>query len=211
MSMRITNLIGEEEAEKLAALAEQYRILHERGQYRGGLEPYFIRAVDFLSKRCQAVKLLDYGSGKGEQYSIHNQHATWGILPTCYDPGYDPFSRKPQYRECFDGVICTDVLEHISPDCLGSVVLDIFRYAKKFVFLSVFVGEAKSILPDGRNAHLTVRCEEWWLRFLHEKLKESRPGYAVKISVEDRHTILVTSKPFKVAVVFRSKEKKVWE
>ena len=58
-----------------------------------------------------AKTLLDYGAGQGWQYTEECYHVLWNIMPTLYDPAVAAFHVKPSQR--FDGVICTDVLEHI--------------------------------------------------------------------------------------------------
>jgi len=105
--------------------------------------------------------LLDYGCGKGYQYLNRRYHEYWGgLLPHCYDPGVVGLNEKPERK--FDGVICTDVLEHVPEKNVEEVLLDIFSYANSFVYLSICTRLARKTLPDGRNCHLTVKDEKWW-------------------------------------------------
>ena len=47
--------------------------------------------------------------------------AAWpGVAVTCYDPGYAPFAEPCEGT--FDGVITTDVLEHIPEEDIGWVL-----------------------------------------------------------------------------------------
>ena len=85
-----------------------------------------------------------------------------GILPTLYDPAVDEFSAKPRGK--FDGVICTDVAEHVPEDEVDVFLSDVFSHARKFVFITICTRPAKKLLPDGRNCHLTVKPATWWLR-----------------------------------------------
>lgn len=89
-------------------------------------------------------------------------------MPTLYDPHVDKFSMKPS--EKFDGVIFTDVLEHIPEHEINKTWLDVINYGKEygFIFATICVREAKKKLPDGRNCHLTVKSKEWWLNKLIE-------------------------------------------
>lgn len=116
--------------------------------------------IHSLIRQTKSRTLLDYGSGKGAQYTTHRVHELWAIMPTLYDIGIQAYSKKP-YGE-FDGVICTDVLEHIDEPDLDGLVDEIFGYARKFVFLAITCRPAKKLLPDGRNAHLTVEPPDWW-------------------------------------------------
>jgi len=110
-------------------------------------------------------RLLDYGSGKGYQYLYHRSHEKWGdILPYCWDPGVIQLGRRP--LGTFDGVICTDVLEHIEKQDLRDTLMDIFNYitpdVPSFLFLQICCRPAGKSFPDGRNLHMTVQEPKWW-------------------------------------------------
>lgn len=113
--------------------------------------------------------LLDYGSGKGFQYLVSRVHEQWGgLLPHCYDVGVRQLAEKP--KGPFDGVICTDVMEHIDEPDVDAILADIFSMVpkrddggKSFTFFSIACRPAaRKKLPDGRDVHLTVREPEWW-------------------------------------------------
>jgi hypothetical protein len=109
-----------------------------------------------------AKTLLDYGCGEGKQYTIEYWHSFWNIMPTLYDPAVKEFSKRPKGQ--FDGVICTDVLEHVPIDELDVAIEDLVGYSKLWCFVSVCCRRAKTNknLPDGRNAHVTIRPRRWW-------------------------------------------------
>ena len=118
-----------------------------------------------LVERHNPESLLDYGCGKGYQYLRRRVHEAWGgLLPHCYDVGLPHLCER--YERKFDGVICTDMLEHIEEQDVAGVIADICGYANKFVFCSVdtapAVNKRHKLLPDGRNPHLTVKPREWW-------------------------------------------------
>lgn len=83
----------------------------------------------------------------------------------CYDPGFAPFSQLPVDR--FDGTICIDVLEHITEPDLPWVLDELFGYARKFVYANIACYPAKKHLPNGQNAHCTVRSPDWWTGLIH--------------------------------------------
>jgi hypothetical protein len=112
-----------------------------------------------LVKNSGYKDILDYGCGKCSlQYGL-------GFAINNYDPAIE---RYKDNNHPHDFVYCGDVLEHIEPDCLDAVLLDIKRCAKKSALLIISTRPAKRILPDGRNAHLIVKDAEWW----HNKLSE---------------------------------------
>lgn len=114
--------------------------------------------VDRFVRGMKAASLLDYGCGRG--YLVQNLPADREYKTLEYDPGV---SGKECIGEWVDIVACTDVLEHIEPDCLDDVLNHIFALARRGVFLVVATEEAAKHLPDGRNAHLIVEDSDWWL------------------------------------------------
>jgi hypothetical protein len=95
----------------------------------------------------------------------------------------------------FDGVISTDVLEHCPEDDLPWIVQELFDLADKFVFASIAGYPARKKLPDGENAHCTVRPLSWWTQLFNRaaadrpaliwRLRFFRPGEAADALVVD--------------------------
>ncbi len=163
-------------------LLSQYRHLHVHGEqrmnlpaektYNGRSLPRHAGRIKDLIDRHGARTLLDYGSGKGHQYRplevrlpdgrvFRSIPAFWGIESVaCYDPAYEPFSQMP--TGMFDGVICTDVLEHCPEQDIPWILGELFGFAQKFVFANVACYPAMKHLPNGENAHCTVRPAAWW-------------------------------------------------
>ncbi|HYL88121.1 MAG TPA: class I SAM-dependent methyltransferase [Burkholderiales bacterium] len=162
-------------------LTALYARMHVEGEARLGipasetfpgasLMPHIARIRRMIGA-TDAKTILDYGAGKGTQYRpqkivVDGKHVADGIAEywdaevACYDPGYAPFSTLPQAR--FDGVVCTDVLEHCAEEDLPWILDEIFGFARKFVYLNVACFPARKSLPNGENAHVTVRPPEWW-------------------------------------------------
>jgi hypothetical protein len=142
-----------------------------------------------------ARTLLDYGSGKGQQYAARNLELPdgtrigmlaeyWGDPRiTSYDPGYEPLAHLPVGR--FDGVVCTDVLEHCPEEDIPWIVEDLFGFARRFVFASIASFPAIKRLPNGENAHCTVRPPEWWAGLLHATAHR-HPGPRYRVLVDTR-------------------------
>lgn len=146
----------------LQGVIEQYRLMHGNPKmFRGRLADVYCAEIAALCQETSAETLLDYGSGKGHQYSLHRQHETHAFPePHCYDPGVMELAQKPKGQ--FDGVLCLDVMEHIPEAHVEEVLAEIFAYARKFVFLVIFTAPARKHLPDGRNCHLSVQPPAWW-------------------------------------------------
>jgi hypothetical protein len=74
---------------------------------------------------------------------------------------YEP-ARKLDERQTVDCVISFDVLEHIFISDVPSVLRDMFSYATKLIVINVACYPAAAKLPNGENAHVTVRPPIWW-------------------------------------------------
>ena len=185
----------EQPSARYKELIEQYRSLHLRGDAGYGLPPQATFDGRSLPRQAQRIRrliklsdartILDYGSGKGTQYVpakiFENGIAQWNSIQEywgvdkiqCYDPGFEPLSAWPQSQ--FDGVVCTDVLEHCPEDDLPWIVSELFRYSRRFVFASVACYPANKKLPSGENAHCTIRDADYWER-LFLSAAERSPG-----------------------------------
>ncbi len=131
-----------------------------------------LQPIRRLVEETGAKTVLDYGSGKGLQYRprpilIDGRHVAdsvaeyWDVDEVrCYDPGYEPHAALPVGK--FDAVISTDVLEHCPEQDLGWILDELFGFARAFVYVNVACFPARKTLPNGENAHATVRPPEWW-------------------------------------------------
>lgn len=114
-----------------------------------------------LGNAIDALTLLDYGCGKRTLERAIQAHANAPFLAVRgYDPAIPDLAGWPDPA---DLVACTDVLEHIEPECLDAVLDDIRRCALKAVFLVIATRPANKHLADGRNAHLIVEEAAWWM------------------------------------------------
>jgi hypothetical protein len=138
-------------------ITEPYRALNaelhaQRTDY-GNRSARHAETVHRLMEQQDCETALDYGCGKG-----HLLQAVPGMV------GYDPaIPEQAGTPEPADLVVCTDVLEHIEPDCLEAVLADLNRCTKKVAYLVISTRPARKTLPDGRNAHLIVQSADWWL------------------------------------------------
>jgi hypothetical protein len=119
---------------------------------------YAAKVAEFY-RRLECTTCLDYGSGQ-ETLRIELAKLDPPIRVSCYDPGIE--HRRGMPKPC-DLVVCTDVFEHVEESKLDNVIDHIYTLAGKGVFLAIATRPAKEILPDGRNAHITVHDANWWI------------------------------------------------
>jgi len=175
-----TLFIGERPSQGYRKLVGMYQSMHEEGwtqanwsaakTFDGNSLKRHIDPIAALIRETGATTLLDYGSGKGKVYAPYPGEApdarfkslkAWGDTKvTCYDPGYEPFSGP--IDPAYDGVICTDVLEHITEEDIPWVLDKLFRHARHFVYAVAACYPARKQLPDGQNAHCTQQPPTWW-------------------------------------------------
>lgn len=135
------------------ALQEQ---LHAKGNYGVSGAKHADRILSLVQK-LQTKDVLDYGCG---------QHTLQKNIPFPiqeYDPCIPGFDTEPVPA---DIVTCTDVMEHIEPECLFDVIQHLHRLTKKVLFLDIAQRPAQKYLADGRNAHLIQQETMWWLQKL---------------------------------------------
>lgn len=142
-------------------LLAQYRQMHQRDDlFHGFSVVQYSGHIEQLLKGMGCTTVLDYGCGKGRQYEDGALASKWGVTVSLYDPGYAPLSAMP--GGTFDAVVCTDVLEHVDEQDVGRVLVEIFSKADRAVFLGISCRPAVKVLPNGENAHVTVRDPKWW-------------------------------------------------
>jgi hypothetical protein len=113
-------------------------------------------AVRELWVQYSPKTVLDYGCG--ENLLAESLGAEFRI--SGYDPGIPARSKMP--KPC-DLVVCTDVLEHVEPAKLDAVMDHLWRITGTVGYFVISTRPANAILPDGRNAHLSVHDADWWL------------------------------------------------
>jgi 2-polyprenyl-3-methyl-5-hydroxy-6-metoxy-1,4-benzoquinol methylase len=117
-------------------------------------------AVLELAARYEAQSILDYGCGKG------GLGRALGFPIAEYDPAVPEHATEPSAA---DLVVCSDVLEHVEPECLDAVLDNLQQLTRKVGYFVIATRPAKKHLPDGRNAHLIVQDSDWWLGQLEKR------------------------------------------
>jgi len=109
----------------------------------------------FLDDRPDVKSILDFGCGKGTPLqSLSNKDMT------IYN--YDPITNPIELPKQVDLVYSRDVLEHIEPEQIDSVLNKLFTISNKYQHHLIACHPAKKGLSDGRNAHLIIERPKWW-------------------------------------------------
>lgn len=163
----------------------QQEHLHETTEY-GTASIEHAPTVAAIMNNLGVTELLDYGCSNlcNLIKTIHKdrlvKHA-FKYQP--YDPAVPRYADPPVPSEM---VACIDVLEHIEPECLDSVLNDLERLTEAVGFFTVHCGPARKVLQDGRNAHLIQQPPEWWLpkileRFELQNFARTENGFVVVV------------------------------
>ncbi len=163
------------------ALIAQYKQLHAQKTYgtTSELQVGYIRRA--LDDHPGVRSILDYGCGQ-------SRCVDW-LATLCDAKAYRYDPAIPDYATCpvdqADLVLSTDVLEHV-PEADVPGLLGRMRAISPHCFLNIALTEAIEILPNGENAHCTVKPIEWWaaqLRAHYPKLRRVRSYSAGSISL----------------------------
>jgi FkbM family methyltransferase len=133
--------------------------LHRENPYYGISGHLRANTVTGLATQLGTQDILDYGCGKGTL----SQSMPWPIKE--YDPAVLGKEQEPMPA---DIVVCTDVLEHVEPELLDHVLMDIGRCTRKLAYIVVHTGPSMKTLPDGRNTHLIQQPRAWWRQQLEK-------------------------------------------
>jgi hypothetical protein len=170
-------------------ISEDYRAqqekLHENENY-GVASVQYAPIVSEICNRLEVQHLLDYGAGKCRLFQ--NLKVSHKMKLQAYDPGVQKLSSSPVSAEM---VACIDVLEHIEPEYLDSVLDDLVSLTEAVAFLTIHTGPAIKVLSDGRNAHLTQQPLEWWL----PKIWERFDIHSVQVTGEHAFYVIAYAKP----------------
>lgn len=135
--------------------------LHESNAAYGTVGARWAGEIAQLFQAAQAQTILDYGCGKG---TLKKALPHLPIIE--YDPCIEGKDADPLPA---DLVVCTDVLEHIEPDCIDDVLDHLKALTNVCLFIEVATVPAKKFLADGRNAHVLLRPIRWWMDKLQDR------------------------------------------
>ena len=155
----------------------------------------------FINNKIDTV--LDYGGG-GSDWNAPNFEPTSGKSAkqffeitevTTFEPARNLMAKKKS-----DCVVCVDVLEHVFLADVANIVHELFSLTKKILVVNVACYEAAALLPNGENAHITVRSPDWW-KGVFDTISVRFP--LVKV-------ILICSTQFNKGVIYETFNSKDW-
>jgi len=174
----------------MITISDNYRLqqqkLHSNPNY-GIASVSFAPFVADVIRRLGTRSVSDYGAGKKRLLKALIAEGIPNIDYFPYDPAF------PEYGppRAADLVCCIDVLEHIEPEFLNSVLDELRAIISDIGFLTVSCVPAQKNLEDGRNAHLIQKPVSWWRPLLEDR-------FSVFKTIELKRAEIVTGAIFLV-------------
>ena len=139
------------------AYVEQNRLMHRAENFGAESFRWARKAAELIAEHgCKSA--LDYGCGKGTFAKALEPFAAIQVAE--YDPAIPGKELMPDPA---DFVLCNDVLEHVEPECVDTVLDHLASLVRRVGLIGIATKYAVShTLPDGRNPHLSVHGGEWW-------------------------------------------------
>lgn len=171
-----------------APYLEEQKKLHASPRGYGQRGDKWADGVRRLVAKYDCSSVLDYGCGAGTL-----KIALADILPaTVRVDEYDiAIAGKDGPPSVADLVVCTDVLEHIEPERLDTVLAHLKFLARKAIFAVIATRPAKKTLSDGSNAHLIIEGDDWWRERLTQAGFKIRRGPRSPMKVPSRELVVV--------------------
>ena len=152
--------------EYLAAQKEMHeRYATQYGQTGNAHAPRVFMAAAQVLRKVGKCSVLDYGAGKGilKKAILQAFPEIPGIEYLEYDPCVPGIDSPPKPAEI---VFCGDVMEHVEPECVNTVIRHIHDLTGQLAIFSISLRPAAKTLEDGRNAHISLHGADWWRSYL---------------------------------------------
>ena len=135
-------------------------------------DTYGVRGSVDLARKCipllglyellaRPIDALDYGCGQGH-LKIGVESAMRVVSITNYDPFHPKWGGDVD-PGIHDFTFCTDVMEHVEEICVENTIRWIAERSRYGAYFNICLVPANKELPDGRNAHITVKSTQWWI------------------------------------------------
>lgn len=168
----------------------------ELRKFRNLILPHF--------KEHEVKSVLDYGCGGSDWEALCFDDETAASAKDFFNLDavsyYEP-ARGIDQRQKVDCVSCFDVLEHVFISDVATVLRDICSYAQKLVVINIACYESAAILPNGENAHITVRDPMWWKGMLD----------SISVDFPEVNILLLASPSYQSAKIFEVWNATKWD
>ena len=154
--------------------------LHKNINY-GSASLLHVPVIIKILNETGITSISDFGAGKKRLFE--------GIINSGFKKKIEYFPYDPAFLEYGDTkpaelVTVIDVMEHIEPEYLNTVLDSIKNITQKLCYFSITSLPAKKVLSDGRNAHLIQQPPRWWLpkiceRFEIQFMQRNSNGFVV--------------------------------
>lgn len=138
--------------------------LHLRSDY-GTASLGIAPEVKKIFEENKLTSISDYGAGK---CNLQKKLIQLGLKDFDYFP-YDPVFPEYGSPKKANLVCCIDVLEHIEESFIENVINELRSITDKLAYFTIALKPAGKILKDGRNAHILLKPEDWWLNLIKSK------------------------------------------
>ena len=150
-------------------LIAQYKHMHATSVY-GDTS---VKNLRFLRPEIRILRpgsILDYGCGQSRL--LDELDLGYPLDLQRYDPAIPAIAAKPERPA--ELLINVDVLEHIDEGDLDAVIGEMALLGRNAIVI-VDTKAAAALLPDGRNAHVTIRPHAWWRERLSSHFPQLYP------------------------------------
>lgn len=128
----------------------------------------YVDQVKSIAQEYQCKNMLDYGCGKGLQYTGKNNFANLiGIEQyALHDPAWHQFAELP--AGTWDLVLCLDVLPFVPESDIDAVVELMLSRCDKICVIAL----QQIVQPRSKKPVVCVKDQAWWQKKLaHDKIK----------------------------------------
>ncbi len=148
-------------------LIDYYRTTHARRVY-GTSSVKYLRFLRPWLSILNPGSVLDYGCGQSVLIDVLGLPEP--VKRLRYDPAIPAYATRP--TEIADLLINIDVLEHIEEKDVPDALAGMATLGRRALII-VDTVPAKHMLPDGRNAHVTLKPHAWWREQIERHFPEA--------------------------------------
>ncbi len=164
---------------KKVDLYNQYYV--SNNLYERNLKPMYKTINSLINFNCNSF--LDFGCGKGNLSDFFQSNHNCKVYK--YDPAIEEYKNIDE-NLTVDLIANCDVMEHIPEDEIDNMLEQLSEISNN-VFFNIYLKEAETFLPNGENAHCTIKPAQWWEKRIKKFFKKT---YTVKTTYKNSISII---------------------